>query len=84
MLIDTIFLAIGSANNSKLRNSYIKMNKVFLYFSAGIITIILSIEAANEGDLWSGFWMMFFVGVFMLIWAFIFAKLEKLILPSRV
>ena len=77
-------LAIGSANNRKLRNSYIKMNKVFLYFSAGIITIILSIEAANEGDLWSGFWMMFFVGVFMLIWAFIFAKLEKLILPSRV
>ena len=84
MLIDTIFLSIGSANNRKLRNSYIKMNKVFLYFSAGIITIILSIEAANEGDLWSGFWMMFFVGVFMLIWAFIFAKLEKLILPSRV
>lgn len=81
-IVDTIFLAIGSANNLELRQGYIKMNKVFFYIAVSIITIVLLIEGAAEESILNGIALMIEIGILFSISAFICAKIEKVILQG--
>lgn len=66
-LIDTVFLAIGSASNSRLRKSYRILTCVYVFLVTTIIYFWFLRESLPEQSVWNLFWDLVFGAIFVII-----------------
>ena len=83
LIMDTVFLAVGSSKNPILRSNYIIMNRVFLFISAGFFWIWTILESSSEESGWNFFWSTFFYTAIFVIFTVICFLIERKILGGQ-
>lgn len=82
MFLDSIFLSIGSINNSDLRDSYLKMHAIIFRINIFFLTAFLVLEELVSESAWNSFWMIIMTIILVVISSWVYNFFTHLILKS--